>query len=388
MAENESGQEKTEEATPKRLQKAREEGQVPRSRELNTSFVLLAGVGSLMIFGPQLAESMHALMRFNFSFPRAVAFDETLMLRYLLRSAYHVLEALLPVFAFLLVAALLGPIALGGWLVSGKAIMPKFSRMNPLKGLQRMFSANSLVELAKALAKFVLVTGVAILILVFFQASLVQLPQAALETALGDAMTIISWSVLALSSSLILVALIDVPWQIFDHSKKMKMTLQEVKDEMKDTEGKPEVKSRVRQLQRQLAQRRMMEAVPEADVVITNPEHFSVALKYDPNGSGAPVVVAKGSDHLALKIREVAKANEVPQMAVPALARSIYFTTELEQEIPAVLFLAVAQVLAYVFQLKAYQRGEGRRPKPLATVDVPSEAQFDSDGRHRPETAE
>ena len=381
MAENETGQEKTEEATPKRLEKAKEEGQIARSRELNTTFVLLAGVGGLMVFTPEIGQVLMDIMRFNFFIPREVAFDQQLMMTQFVSSVFTAIQVLVPLCALLLAAAIFGPVALGGWLFSAKALMPKLNRMDPIQGLKRMFSMNSLVELLKAMSKFVLITGFAVLILFFFQDDLMQLGASVVEVAIADGVYMLGWSVLAVSCAMIVIAAVDVPYQIYDHGKKLKMTLQEVKDELKDTEGKPEVKGRVRQLQRQMAQRRMMEAVPEADVVITNPDHFSVALKYDVNGSGAPVVLAKGVDHIALKIREIANAHDVMLLQAPPLERAIYYTTELDQEIPASLYLAVAQVLAYVFQLKAFEEGEGRKPKPLGDIELPLEAQFDSKGR-------
>ncbi len=383
MAENENGQDKTEEATPKRLQKVRDEGQVPRPRELTTAFVLIGGVCALISVGGALGSALLGVMSFNFSVSRAAAFDEQLMLEYLANSAFFAIESIIPFMVILLLAALVGPVMLGGWLLSAKAMEPKSSRMNPIKGIQRMFSMNALIELLKAVAKFTLVAGITILILVEFQQSLLSLGNAAIKPAIASALSLVVWSVLGISCSMIVIALIDVPYQIYDHAKKMKMTLQEVKDEMKDTEGKPEVKGRMRQLQREMAQRRMMEAVPEADVVITNPEHFSVALKYDLSGagSGAPVVIARGGDHLAIKIREIAKAHEVMILQAPPLARAIYFSTEIDREIPASLYLAVAQVLAYVFQLRAHERGEGQKPQSLDDIKVPIDAQYDSRGR-------
>ena len=371
MAENENGQEKTEEATPKRLEKAREEGQVARSKELTTTLVMLAGASALVLMGTQIGQAMVNLMRFNFEFSREAAFDTQFMLMHLSDTIFSALEAFVPLFIVLVVAALIGPVALGGFLFSGKALAPKLERINPLKGLQHMFSMNALVELFKAIGKFVIVSAVSILMLVLFFQDMVGLAQANLRPALTEMLYIIGWSILAISASMIVIAAVDVPYQIFDHGKKMRMTLQEVKDELKDTEGKPEVKGRVRQLQREMAQRRMMEAVPEADVVITNPEHFSVALKYNVDGGGAPVVVAKGVDFMAMKIREVANAHGVMLLEAAPLARAVYFTTEIDEEIPHKLYLAVAQVLAYVFQLKTYQDGKGRRPKPLGEVEVP-----------------
>lgn len=381
MAENENGQEKTEQATPKRLDKAREEGQVPRSRELNTTFVLLTGVVGILFLGIELAEQLKGVMRFNFSLPREAAFDHKLMMSHFAATSMSAIWALAPLFIVLALAALVGPIALGGWLFSIKAMQPKLERMNPLKGIQRMFSLNALLELVKALAKFLFIAVIAITMLVTFKSQLLALSLAALEPAVTRMLELVGWSVLAVSSSMIAIAAIDVPYQLFDHNKKLKMTLQEVKDEMKDTEGKPEVKGRVRQLQREMAQRRMMGAVPEADVVITNPEHFSVALKYDVKGSGAPIVVAKGTDFIALKIREIANAHEVVILQAPPLARAIYFTTELDQEIPSKLYLAVAQVLAYVFQLKAYREGKGRRPQPMADIELDEDVQYDAHGK-------
>ena len=381
MAENENGQEKTEEATPKRLDKAREEGQVPRSRELNTTFVLLSGVAGIMILGVNIGRDLMGVMAFNFTIPREAAFDVSIMLSHFSKTSFSIIQSLFPFFIVLLAAALIGPALLGGWLLSAKAVQPKLERMDPIKGLQRMFSMNALLELIKALAKFVFISAIAVLMLVLYENDMLALSRAALVPAITHTLELVGWSVLAVSLTMIAISVIDVPYQLYDHSKKLKMTLQEVKDEMKDTEGKPEVKGRVRQLQREMAQRRMMEAVPDADVVITNPDHFSVALKYDADNSSAPVVIAKGVDRIALTIRDIAKANEITIIQLPPLARAIYFTTELEQEIPNTLYLAVAQVLAYVFQLKAYRKGKGRRPKAMADINVPEGAQYDANGK-------
>jgi flagellar biosynthetic protein FlhB len=380
VAESETGQERSEEATSKRLEKAREEGQVARSRELNTLFVLFAGFGGLMIYGPALGTALRDQMRFNLELPRAVAFDTQQAMSHLLYSGLEVGRALVPLLTLLLVAAVAGPIALGGWLFSSGALSPKASRINPLSGLQRMFSMNALVELIKALVKFVVLTGIAVVIINSMKHQLLGLGVQALHAALTDALHMAGWALLGVCSGMILIAAIDVPYQLFDHNRKLKMTKQEVKEEMKDSEGRPEVKSRIRQLQRELARRRMMEAVPKADVIITNPEHFAVALRYDTQHAGAPVVVAKGVDHLALKIREVASAHGIAQLPAPVLARAIYYTTELEKEIPAPLYLAVAQVLAYVFQIKAYRAGQGRKPTPPADLPIPADMTFDQRG--------
>lgn len=381
MAENENGQEKTEEATPRRQEKARDEGQIARSRELTTAFILLGGAGGLMVFGPALGTVLANQMRYNFTLSREVAFDSQLAIRHLADSTLATGWALLPLCILLAIAALAAPLAMGGWLFSGKALMPKASRLNPLQGLQRMFSMNALVELIKALAKFGLLAGIAIAIIASLQQRLLALGLQDFHPALASAFTTTAWAIFGVSAGMILIAALDVPWQLFEHKKKLKMTFQEVKEEMKDSEGKPEVKGRIRQLQREMARRRMMEAVPQADVVITNPEHFSVALRYDPAKGGAPVLLAKGVDHLALKIREVANAHEVMLLPAPQLARAIYFTTEIDQEVPAPLYLAVAQVLAYVFQLKAWREGQGRAPQPLKNVGIPPEMRYDASGK-------
>jgi flagellar biosynthetic protein FlhB len=381
VAETESGQERTEEATAKRQEKAREEGQVARSRELNTLLILMGGVGGLILYGGGVAQFLLDDMRVNFTLSREAAFDPQIALNHLWNTTIAAGEALFPLFALLMLAAFVGPIALGGWLFSGKAVMPKGSRIDPLAGLKRMFSVSALVELVKSLAKFLVLAGIGVLIIRSLQQPLVQLGLQELEPAIERALTMSSWAVLGVSAGMALIAAIDVPYQLFEHNRKLKMTKQEVREEMKDTEGKPEVKSRIRQLQRELARRRMMEAVPQADVVITNPEHFSVALRYDPAQRGAPVVVAKGVDNIAMKIREIASAHGVQILPAPTLARAIYFTTELEAEIPAPLYLSVAQVLAYVFQLKAYNKGQGRKPKPLDEFELPPEVRFDAVGR-------
>ncbi len=377
MAEEDKSQEKTEEPTPKRLEKAREEGQVARSKELNTTAVILAGTGGLLVFGSSIAATLERMMRFNFSFDRSLLTSDNLMLAYLGRSFAEVGVGLFPLFLVLLIAALVGPIGLGGWLFSAKAMAPKFSRLNPIEGLKRMFSLNSLLELAKSIAKVSIVSFLAVMLILNSSAEMMSVAAEAVKPAIVHATTILGWAALALAASTIVIVIVDVPYQIWDHSRKQKMTMQEVKDEMKDMEGKPEVKGRIRQLQREIAQRRMMSAVPEADVVITNPTHYAVALKYDTEGDGAPLVVARGVDQVALKIREIADAHDVYVLEAPPLARAIYFTTELDEEIPEGLYLAVAQILAYVYQLKRYRPGQGRKPKRPSDYDIPPDLQFD-----------
>ena len=381
MAESESGQERSEEATAKRQETAREEGQVARSRELNTMLVLMAGSGGLIAYGPGLGTALRDLMRFNFALPREVAFDTNLAVSHLLYSTMSVGNALLPFLGLLLVAALAGPILMGGWLFSTKALAFKGSRINPLEGFQRIFSLTALVELVKSIIKFVVLSGIAIVIIASMKNQLLSLSVQELQPALADALRMAAWSVLGVSCGMILIAAIDVPYQLFDHNRKLKMTKQEIKEEMKDSEGRPEVKGRIRQLQREMARRRMMEAVPKADVIITNPEHFSIALRYDSTRRGAPVVVAKGTEQIAMKIREIGNAHKVPLIPSPTLARAIYYTTEIDREIPAPLYMAVAQVLAYVFQIKTWRAGQGKKPQVPERLPVPPDMVFDQRGR-------
>lgn len=377
MAESESGQDRSEEPTQKRIDEARRKGQIARSKELNTLAVTLGGAGAALMFGGQIGLDMMEVMRAGFSFSREALMDDGAMVKLLLASGTHALLALVPFLIILLIASILGPVSLGGWLMSTEAMQPKFSRMNPLSGLKRMFSAKALVELGKALAKFVVLLGVALVVLSAVQDDLLSIAYEPLEAAIMHSAKLVGWSALWLSCGLILIAAVDVPFQLWDSKQKLKMTKQEIRDEYKDSEGKPEVKSRIRQLQREMAERRMMESVPSADVVITNPTHFAVALKYDPEKGGAPLLLAKGGDFLALKIREIAQEHRVILLESPALARAVYYSTEVDHEIPAGLYLAVAQVLAYVYQLRQYQAGKGKRPGALPDLPIPPDLRRD-----------
>ena len=377
MAESESGADKSEEPTSKRLEESRKKGQIARSRELNTVVVTMAGIGGLLVYGGDFGQALLELMRGNFALSRDVLLDDRSMALYLLASGKMALEAIMPLLVILLIAAVLGPIALGGWLCSPEAMAPKASRMNPASGLKRMFSTHALVELLKALAKFTVILLVALAVLSADQDDLLAIANQPLEAAIINSAELVGWSMLWMACGLILIAAVDVPFQLWDHKQKLMMTKQEVRDEYKDSEGKPEVKSRIRQMQREMAERRMMAAIPTADVVITNPTHFAVALKYDPAKGTAPVLLAKGGDFMALKIREIAQQHKVMVLESPGLARAVYFSTELDQEIPAGLYLAVAQVLAYVYQLKQFRSGKGKRPGPLPDLPIPPDLRRD-----------
>ncbi|MDA0425594.1 flagellar biosynthesis protein FlhB [Stutzerimonas frequens] len=377
MAESESGADKSEEPTEKRLRESREKGQLARSRELSTVAVTLGGIGGLLASGGGLAQTLMAMMQGTFELSRETLLDEGSMASLLMGSGLMALEAIMPLLIALLIASIVGPVALGGWLFSAKAMAPKVSRMNPAAGLKRMFSTQALVELLKALGKFLVVLSVALLVLSAYQDDLLSIAKQPLDLAIMHSVEIVGWCALWMACGLIIIAAVDVPFQLWSNKQKLMMTKQEVKDEYKDSEGKPEVKSRIRQLQREAAQRRMMQAVPEADVVITNPTHFAVALKYDGDKGGAPRLVAKGGDFVALKIREIAQEHKVTVLESPALARAVYYSTELDHEIPAGLYLAVAQVLAYVYQLRQYRAGKGRRPEPLNNLPIPHDLRRD-----------
>lgn len=377
MSEQDTSQERTEEATPKRRQDAREKGDIARSKELNTAAILIAGAAGMLMFGGVIVGGLSRMMRYNLDLTRRDIFETDFMAIHLSASMVESLVSLLPIFLVLLFAAIVGPLALGGWVMSAKALSPQLSRISPLKGLKRMFALRALMELFKSIAKVLLVVVLAFVILQALTPELISIGKQDTLPAMVTSLNVVAWSVLGLSASTILIAIIDIPFQLHDHSKKLKMTRQEVKDELKNTEGKPEVKSRVRQLQHEMSQRRMMSAVPEADVVITNPEHYAVALRYNSNNMGAPILVAKGADHVAQKIREIANAHDVPVLSAPPLARAVFYSTELEQQIPAGLYVAVAQVLAYVFQLKRYQEGKGQRPGPVPDMDIPPELRRD-----------
>jgi flagellar biosynthetic protein FlhB len=377
MAENEDGQEKTEQPTPKRLEEARKKGQVPRSRELNTMAVTLVGALSLLALGGHMSEGLAEIIRDNFSLTRADIFDPMATIHHLGTAVRDALFMLMPFFAAVMVVAVLASIALGGFSFSAEALTPKLEKLDPIKGMKKVFSLKGLVELVKALAKFLLIAGVTALLLWLSAEDFLALSGMDVVPAIKEVGSLIGWSLVTLASTLILIALIDVPFQLWEHNRQLKMTQKEVRDEMKETDGRPEVKGKIRQLQREMAQRRMMEEVPKADVVVTNPTHYAVALRYDQDGMMAPKVVAKGTELVAANIREVAQENHVPVIESAILARALYFNTELGDFIPAGLYLAVAKLLAYVFQLRVYHSEGGEKPPMPADMSVPEEFQHD-----------
>jgi len=379
VAENENGQEKSEEPTEKRLREAREKGQVARSRELNSFLVTTGSAVVFLVFGGQMLLGLSEVVRESFIISRSDVFDQAAMFSRLANAFVDAFISFIPLFFASVVLALVATLAVGGWNFSTQAMAPKVSKMNPLSGLKRIFGVQALMELGKTFAKFVLIAAIGAAVFFTFEPEFLTLGMQPFDKALAHAGSLLAWGFLAVSLGLLLVALIDVPFQIWQHHKQQRMTLQEVKDEHKDTEGRPEIKQRIRQTQMQMSQRRMMEEVPEADVVVTNPTHYAVALKYDAEGVGAPVVVAKGVDEMALNLRKIAQAHGVELFEAPPLARALYAHVEIDEVIPAALYTAVAQVLAYVYQLKEAARGAGPspgRPEPEVPdgFDVPPNA--------------
>ena len=372
----ESGQERTEQPTPKRLNDARKKGQIARSRELNTTAILLAGGGGMIFMGDTIMSGLRDIMVNGLSLERDVLFNPDSLLALFSGSVADALLILLPLFALLVVVAMLVPMALGGFSFSLEAISFKAEKLDPIKGIGKIFAWRGVVELLKALAKFVIVATVVVIYLDINTDKLLHLGELSIDVALVETAYLIFWGFLFTSCALIVVTVVDVPFQIWDHNKQLMMTLQEVKDEYKETDGRPEVKQHIRKVQMEMAERRMMQEVPNADVVITNPTHYAVALKYDQTSMGAPRVVAKGADLIAAEIRKVAAENNVPVAAAPPLTRALFYSTELNDEIPAGLYLAVAQVLAYVYQLDK-RRKSSNDEITLPDVPIPDDLQHD-----------
>ena len=377
--ENDDGQEKTEEPTGKRLSKARDEGQIARSTEINIAASVISVALFLFLFGNSLLGNVANV------FARGLVFDAQSVLEPQV-AAGRLDDAMLEVFFAILPLLLLSASVvvvcsglIGGYNFSWKALQPKASKFNPIAGLKRMFGARSLVELAKAIAKFALVGGVAYILITSSISDFSEISRMAFEPGISASASLVTTAFLVAATTLIIIALIDAPYQAYKHNEQLKMTKKEVKDERKDTDGSPEVKQRIREKQREVYTARMLEAVAEADVVITNPEHFAVALAYDPSSDDPPRVVAKGADFTAQRIRERAAEEGVPVFQSPVLARALFFTTEIQGFIPEALFEAVAQVIAYIFNINSINRSDPMYAKPVPRV--PDNMVFDSDGR-------
>lgn len=378
MAEQDTTEERTEEPTAKRLEKAQEDGQVARSQELSVAAMMIGVACFLYLFGGYLITRLSEVFVAGFTFDRKDILSDNLLPVAFGAHALDSMLVVLPIFILAVLIALGAAGILGGYIFSLKSLAPKASKINPLSGFKRMFGTKAVVDLSKALAKFSLVGVTLYLVVSESFNALVSLGFMDLRPAMAEAGDMIAAGTVLVTLTLIVAAAIDVPYQIYEYNKKMKMTKQEVKDEFKDTEGRPEVKAQIRRKQREMAMGQMMEAVADADVIIVNPEHFAVALSYDPSSNGAPVVVAKGADFMAQGIRERAAEHGVPLFSSPTLARAIYFTTDINQSVPESLYYAVAQVIAYVFSLNSLGPGSSVADKPRP--EVPAGMRYNTDG--------
>jgi flagellar biosynthesis protein FlhB len=372
MAED-SGAERTEAATAKRLAQAREDGDVPRSRELATFSVLMAAGVVLWLTGGSLVARLSAVLHAGLSLDREQIFNPDVLFHRVALDIVGVMLSCLPLAAAIIAVALAAPLLIGGWLFSAKAFTPNFGKLNPINGLANMLSTHALVELLKAVAKTLLVGAVAWVVVMSQKDAVIGLALEPMHAGSAHLMRLVGVAFLVIVASLGVIAALDAPYQIWHYANKLKMTRQEVIQESKESEGNPQIKGKIRSMQREMAKRRMMANVPEADVVVTNPTHYAVALKYAEGQRGAPRVVAKGIDEVAAKIREIANEHKVAMLEAPPLARALYKHTELEQEIPEALYSAVAEVLAYVYQLRAYSKHGGTYPDRPTRLAVPPE---------------
>ncbi|MFC0267332.1 flagellar biosynthesis protein FlhB [Kushneria aurantia] len=373
---DDSDEEKTEEPTARRLEKAREEGQIARSRELTTFMMLMVGIGGLWLTMSWMGDHLGRIMSSSMSFETAVARDPQVMMIHVFEVARQALLAIAPILGIMTLIALFAPMALGGWLFSTKSLKFDAKRLNPLSGFKRLFSSQILAELAKTIAKSILIGLIAAIYLYYQQGALLGLANENIQTAIQHALMMVLTCCALIMLSFIVVILIDVPYQLWSHTKKLRMSRHDIKQEHKESEGDPQVKGRIRQQQQAAARQRMMSQVPDADVIITNPTHFAVALVYREDQMGAPRVVAKGADKVAGRIRELGREHRVPFLEAPALARSLYRFGDLDQEIPAQLYTAVAEVLAWVFQLKRFRSEGGWVPTAPSDIEVPPEMAY------------
>lgn len=371
MAEQE--QEKTLPATARRLEQAREEGQVPRSSELAAALVLLTSAGLIWLGGPGWLQDARRIVADGLSFDRDAATNPALLTARLARFAFDGLGLAAPLMGLLMLAGIAGFLAIGGWMFTFNALSPKAERLSPIAAFNRVFSMTGLGELGKTLAKTALFGLVGAWFLWSHRQDVAGLSLAALPGALAQTGSLVTGLLGVLALMGVVVAAMDVPLALWRYHSNLKMTLEEVKRESRESDGDPHVKGRIRQQQREMARRRMMSEVPKADVVVTNPTHYAVALAYREGDGRAPRVLAKGADAVAAKIRALASEAGVPLLEAPPLARALHQHTEIGDEIPAPLYGAVAQVLAWVYELRRVSVAGGRMPAEPRALPVPPE---------------
>lgn len=384
MAEESDKEDRTEAPSPRRLEQARKEGNVPRSRELSTFAITATGLALLMATGSKLYQFLHQLLVDWFTFNQGKAASGEQILEHFRRSLVDGMFAMAPMLGALLVVAVATPMAIGGWNFTSKGFTPNFGKLNPASGLKRMFSLQAVAEGAKAILKSALIGGVATWVIWDERGDLVGLVSMPLDRAQIHLIGLMEHTFTLVVGAMLLLVLLDVPFQLWQYTKNLRMTKEEVKQEYKEQEGSPEVKGRIRQLQREAARKRMMQEVPKANVIVTNPTHYAVALRYE-DGMAAPKLIAKGSLKLAERIIEKAKEHQVTVVRAPSFARALYFNVELEEDVPSKLYTAAAQVLAYVFQLEQYEKSGGSSPVFPEQLQVPPE--LDPESKRNQHTA-
>jgi len=375
MAED-SDLEKTEAATGKRIERAREDGKVVQSKELAVFIQLMAAIGGLMLMGDYIMEKLMTVTRNGLTLDRASAFDSTMMMSRFMRDTTDALIAFLPLMLIFIIAAFAAPLLLGGWNFTWKPLTPDLAKFNPITGLKRIVSVNSLVELLKASVKSAIIGGIGVAVIWRYKDELFSLAGESLGVGMAHMSDLLFTTALFMVASLILIVLADVPFQLWHYAKELRMTKEEVKQEAKESEGDPQIKARIRAAQRDAARKRMMSAVPKADVIVTNPTHYAVALKYEEGQMAAPQIVAKGMGILAERILEIGEEHAVPVLQAPPLARALYRNAEVGDSVPERLYTAVAEVLAYVYQLRnpEYSARRPNKPRDLpvpADMDIP-----------------
>jgi flagellar biosynthetic protein FlhB len=370
---NDSDLEKTETASGSRIQKAYEDGDVPRSKELSTAATLITAGACLWGMGGFLEDALKNLMINGMKFDSKIALDPVSALSKIYEQIGDLVIVFIPIFTFILLSEILSPIGIGGWNISTKMLTPNLDKLNPISGFGNIFNKNSWVELLKSVCKVGLIAIISFLSISYSLPDLMKLPLLPIETGLSNTVNFLIVTFFLILIGYLIIVAIDVPYQLYRYAEKLKMSVQEVREEMRDSNGSPEIKAKIRQQQISMSRRRMMSQIQNADVVITNPTHYAVAVKYDSEVMGAPRILAKGSDAVALRIREIANEHRILMVESPKLARALYAHTEVEQEIPEALYLAVAEILAYVFQVKSFNGRDGEYPTMPQSIEVPDE---------------